>query len=203
MSNFQLPSPAQPTDVLASLEEAISGVQYPGPNVSAAPSLPASTSYTYQVVAKSNGNVVPGSTTTITSGPAALTALAFNALSWSLGAPSLPLPTFDVYRVAGGATQGRIAIGTSALTLNDTGLAGDGTTAPIFNTSGVNAMSIQNLVQTASASGAIDIPSGSVYITKGSAAAMTLPAPVAGSAQAGGMDGSRLRIYSTTAFAQP
>jgi len=51
----------------------------------------------------------------------------------------------DVYRTVGGATQGKIGTalatdqgggGTSFLTFDDTGLAGDGNTAPVTNTSG-------------------------------------------------------------------
>jgi hypothetical protein len=49
--------------------------------------------------------------------------------------------------------------------------------------------------------GAITIKSGKVILTKGSAAAITLAAPVAGAQSAGGDDGKELEIYSTTAFA--
>lgn len=51
-------------------------------------------------------------------------------------------------------------------------------------------------VTLASADGAIGVKSGVVAITKGSAAALTLAAPVAGDD-----DGSRLTIVSETAFA--
>ena len=53
-----------------------------------------------------------------------------------------------------------------------------------------------NPVQVLSADGAITIKAGSVHITKGSAAAVTLAAPVAGAD-----DGKVLVIYSETAFA--
>jgi hypothetical protein len=50
--------------------------------------------------------------------------------------------------------------------------------------------------QIASADGAINLKHGDVFITKGSAAALTLANPVAGTD-----DGKILRIVSTTAFA--
>jgi hypothetical protein len=53
----------------------------------------------------------------------------------------------------------------------------------------------------ASVDGAITIKSGIVHITKGSAAALTLAAPVAGLPSAGGDDGKELIIRSNTAFA--
>jgi len=56
-------------------------------------------------------------------------------------------------------------------------------------------------VQVLSGDGAITIKQGTVFITKGSAVAGTLAAPVAGLPTAGGDDGKRLLIESTTAFA--
>jgi len=56
-------------------------------------------------------------------------------------------------------------------------------------------------VEVDSADGAIAITEGYVFITKGSAAALTLAARVAGLPSAGGDDGRRLVINSTTAFA--
>lgn len=59
--------------------------------------------------------------------------------------------------------------------------------------------SVQNVY---SASGAISVASQTAVITKtGSLAAMTLAAPVAGAPSAGGQDGTRIRITTTTAFA--
>ncbi len=49
--------------------------------------------------------------------------------------------------------------------------------------------------------GTVSIKSGAVYLQKGSAAAITLPAPVAGAPSAGGDDGKRITIFSETAFA--
>lgn len=53
----------------------------------------------------------------------------------------------------------------------------------------------------AAADGAITAKGGSVFITKGSAAALTLAAPTAGEPNRGGDDGKLLEIVSTTAFA--
>ena len=54
---------------------------------------------------------------------------------------------------------------------------------------------------TALAAAAITVNQGVFTITKGSAAAYTLAAPVAGLPQNGGQDGNILRISSATAFA--
>jgi hypothetical protein len=55
--------------------------------------------------------------------------------------------------------------------------------------------------QVLAADGAITIKNGRVVITKGTAVAATLAAPVAGSVQSGGDDFKRLTIVSTTAAA--
>lgn len=55
--------------------------------------------------------------------------------------------------------------------------------------------------QLISAAGAISARSGLVIITAGSAIALTLAAPTAGSVAAGGDDGKLLIIQSNTAFA--
>ena len=52
-----------------------------------------------------------------------------------------------------------------------------------------------------SGDGAIGIKDGVAIITKGSAAALTLVAPAAGLPNAGGDDGRKLKVVSTTAFA--
>lgn len=54
----------------------------------------------------------------------------------------------------------------------------------------------QNVVTLASGDGAISVKTGTVVITKGSAAALTLAAPTAGTD-----DGKILRVVSATAFA--
>lgn len=63
------------------------------------------------------------------------------------------------------------------------------------------ANTIQKAPYVASSDGPIDSTKDLVVITKGSAAALTLPAPVAGAASVGGDDGKELAVLSTTAFA--
>ena len=112
------------------------------------------TTYTYIVVAKSGvgrsfGSVASaGGTTNL--GNATLSATNYNVVSW---VPVSNAASYDIYKSVGGTT-GKIAtlvqtidakglqngLATSAnptyLTVNDTGLVGDGTTAPTINTSG-------------------------------------------------------------------
>lgn len=57
------------------------------------------------------------------------------------------------------------------------------------------------LYSAAAADGAITQKTGTVYITKGSAAALTIADPVSGPPSASGDDGAELWIISTTAFA--
>src|SRR6185312_11835781 len=94
------------------------------------------TSYGYQVVGLSpTGKTVGSATTTIANGPASLNGTDANLVTW----PPLPGATsYEVLRPTGGGSSG--VIGTvpagGALSLLDTGLAGDGTTAPTVDTSG-------------------------------------------------------------------
>ncbi len=82
------------------------------------------TTYTYRLVAvAADGSKTAAGTASSTAlGVATLSALNFNALSWSAvtGAAS-----YEVYRTVGGATQGRIYAG-AALAVNDTGLVAAG-----------------------------------------------------------------------------
>ena len=75
--------------------------------------------------------------------------------------------------------------------------------SPDYNANGGVGKQIDDLnqKQVLAADGAITIKSGLVGITKGSAAALTLAAPTAGSVASGGDDGKVLIIMSTTAFA--
>lgn len=93
------------------------------------------TTYTYVVVARnSTGTTEASQATSITNGNAALSATNYNQLTWT----AVPYAdSYDVYRTVGGATTGKIVSATTSLTSNDTGLAGDTTTAPTVNTSGV------------------------------------------------------------------
>jgi hypothetical protein len=212
MANLNLPSPtAQQSDVVAALQTAVQAVPVTPPVVVVTPLAPASTTQTYAVVAKIGTQTVPG-TATITTGAATLSAAASNNISWN----TIPGAVYDVYRTAGGSTQGKIASNLPGVTLNiyggpqatlqsvslvDTGLSADGSTVPGFNTSGTLAHGLVEPVQVLAANGAISLVTGNVVITKGSVAAITLPQPIAGSAQSGGQDGASLTVTTTTAYA--
>lgn len=205
MANIALPNPAQQSDINAALLQAVAALPLLSPVVVVTPLVPASTTQTYVVVTKVNGEVTPGTGTT-TTGAASLAAATPNTISWN--APTnnspgqSPAPVYDVYRTVGGATQGKIASNISSTSLVDSGLVADGSTAPAFNTSGTMGVGVISPVQVASASGAITQVTGVVAITKtGTLAALTLAQPVAGSASGGGQDGSRLLIVATTALA--
>ena len=101
------------------------------------------TSYSYKIVAKDqNGTTLAGILSTCGSvastagststGQSVLSGSVYNTLAWAAVTGAV---SYDVYRTAGGATQGYIG-NTSLLTFNDTGLTGNGWTAPAYNTSG-------------------------------------------------------------------
>lgn len=94
----------------------------------------AATTYTYKLVARlADGTTTEaGAASSTAAGHATLSAANYNALSWSAvtGAAS-----YDVYKTVGGTT-GLIASATTALSLNDTGLAGGGETAPTVDGTG-------------------------------------------------------------------
>jgi hypothetical protein len=202
MANLLLTNPAQQSDVIAALLQSELAIPLTAPVVVITPLVPASTTYSYTVVTKVNGEVTPGSATS-TTGAASLSGSTPNSVSW--GAPPYsnggPQPTYDVYRTTGGTTQGKIASNLTTTSLVDSGLAGDGTSVPPFNTSGTAGFGVFEPCLAAAASGAITIGTGNVAITLGSAAALTLPLPIAGPASAGGQDGASLTIFATTAFA--
>lgn len=108
-----------------------------------APDAGASGTYTYKLVGLDayGAHSAAGSAGTTTSGPVVLSGGDYNHLAWTA------VPTaaggYDVYRTAGGATQGyiaHVAFGTNVL--DDTGLAGDSATAPTTNTTGYSAGAI-------------------------------------------------------------
>jgi hypothetical protein len=89
-----------------------------------------STTYTYKVVAKqtNGGYTVASAGGTTTTGNATLDGTNFNRLTWGKVDDA---SGYDIYRTVGGATQGKIAsVAGGVLTLDDTGLAGDGASAP-------------------------------------------------------------------------
>ena len=135
-----------------------------------------------------------GSTTT---GPATLgSAGANNLITW---AAVLNASYYLVYRSVGGATQGLIG-STQATSFVDTGLAGDATTASVFNRSGVLKATLQEPVLILSADGAIT-QFGVTMVTKGTAAAITLVQPIAGLIHLGGDDGRYIEVVDTVGAA--
>ena len=103
---------------------------------------PATTDYTYKVVAKdaNGGGSIASSGTQTTAGAATLNSTNYNTVSWTavLGAAS-----YDVYRTASAGTPSTTGFigNTASLTFNDTGIAATqaasvGATAPTVNTSG-------------------------------------------------------------------
>lgn len=106
----------------------------PTPPVVAAQGVIGATTYGYKIVARNAvGTSIASGETQITDGNAVLSGVNYNAITWAQVAGAT---SYDVYRVTGGGTQGKIA-NTANLTLNDTGLAGDSSTAPTTNTSGI------------------------------------------------------------------
>lgn len=92
------------------------------------------TTYTYKVVARNTtGTTEASQATSTTTGNVTLSVTNYNQLTWT----AVPYAdSYDVYRTVGGATTGKIVSATVATTANDTGLAGDSSTAPTVNTSG-------------------------------------------------------------------
>ncbi len=215
MSNLNiistLPNSAavQQSDLVNALVTAVQAVPVTPPVVTVTPLAAASTTYTYAVIAKLGTQTVP-TQVTITTGAATLSAAASNTISWNV----IPNAVYDVYRVTGGANQGKIAsnltpnvpngyggvLSTLAtMSLVDGGLSGDSTSAPTFNTTGTLAHGCQTPDQVVNSSAAvISIITGTILVTYAGVAAMTLGLPVAGPASAAGQDGSELLFISTT-----
>jgi hypothetical protein len=94
------------------------------------------TTYSYKIVAvMANGQTTDASAAgTTTTGNATLTAGNNNKIDWVAVSGAFQ---YRIYRTVGGATQGLISTVTApVITKNDTGLAGDGSTAPTVNTTG-------------------------------------------------------------------
>ena len=74
------------------------------PTVTVTPTGGSATNFSYVVVAKNGSDVIP-TLASITTGPATLTASAFNTIAWSpLTGINLSAVTYDVWRTVGGAT---------------------------------------------------------------------------------------------------
>lgn len=105
----------------------------------------ATTTYTYKLVQVqgSNHSAVGSSTTFTTTGPASWGDGAYGHLPYvriTTGIASDGVSSWDVYRTSGGPSTGKIGTITPSVTyLDDTGQAGDGTTAPV-SASGFNSV---------------------------------------------------------------
>lgn len=135
MPNYVIPNPATARDLENILAAIVGNFPITPPAVSAVSANPGSTTYTYCVVAKMYGLVFPVYLT-ITTGASALSVANQNTVTWSAFVPPIPAPStamsavlYDVYRTAGGTTQGKILSNLSPLQLgplNATQLAAAG-----------------------------------------------------------------------------
>jgi hypothetical protein len=111
----------------------------PGSPLVAPQGVTGATTITYKIVAtNASGHSDVSQPTTVTNANATLTVGNFNQINWQ----AVPGATgYDVYRSATNGlsplTVGKIG-STAATTLNDTGLVGDTTIAPLTNTSGID-----------------------------------------------------------------
>lgn len=125
-----------------------------------------STTYGYKVVANNadgTHSIASAANAAFTTGNATLSATNFNHLVITAvtGAAS-----YDVYRTVGGATQGKIG-NTTSLTFNDTGLVGDGGTAPASATAGQDLMSPVSLAAGGTYGVILESPVSSIQIASG------------------------------------
>lgn len=96
---------------------------------------PGTSNYHYRIVAKDatggHASASPVGSTSI--GNATLSGTDYNTIAWSAVSGAAE---YDVYRTGGPGTHGLIAT-TASTTLDDTGLTGDGSSAPTTNTTGI------------------------------------------------------------------
>ncbi len=112
----------------------------PGAPLLAPQGTPGATSISYVIVAVNNAGTTEASqATTTATANATLTGVNYVQINWQL------VPNAASYKIYRTVTAGvsPVTVGligtTTALTFNDTGLAGDATTAPTVNTSGITA----------------------------------------------------------------
>jgi len=146
----------------------------------------AATTVTYKLVAHlADGTATEaGAASSTAASTATLSAANLLRLTWSAvpGAAS-----YTVYRTVAPtspATTGRIVTTTTALTIDDTGLAGDGVTAPTVDYTGglVSTALTSGRIPLVSTGGAIVDDSGLTYSGTGAAFALRVGPPTAGSA---------------------
>ncbi len=107
------------------------------PTGTVTPQVAGATTYTYKIVAlDAAGNASPSAAITITNGYASLNSTHKNAIA--LTSSNSNVASYDIYRVTGGATQGKIAnVPINFSPYQDSGAAGNGATAPTVNTTGL------------------------------------------------------------------
>src|SRR5690242_5755289 len=99
----------------------------------------ASGNYTYKLVARTtNGTSAAGTAASISNGPTTLDGTHYTTID-PTGLTNPGAASYDVYRTAGGSTQGKIGniANDGVTTLRDNGLVADGATAPASNTTGL------------------------------------------------------------------
>lgn len=120
------------------------GIQTPAPPVIVQSGIAGSTTYGYVVVARVGSGVAPSAQQNTTTGNATLSGSNYNILNIT---PVVGALFYDVYRVIGGASVGKIASiaatgNISPIVFNDTGLAGDSSAAPTTNTTVTNSSAL-------------------------------------------------------------
>lgn len=145
-------SPVVPTDSLAIGAMVLGGnnstaVMQPPPFY-LTPANTGATAYSYRLVACQNVSCSIHSqasdTISITNGATPLSVTNINYIA-AIGIGVIGSDHCDVYRTAGGGTQGKIGTMSCNGTLNDTGLAGDSSTPPSANNSGASNLTATQL----------------------------------------------------------
>jgi hypothetical protein len=156
MPNYALPNPATAQDLANIIAAIVGNFPLTPPAVTLTVATSGSTTYTYVVVAKMYGLAYPVTATTALAA-STLTATNNIAIAWSALVPPIPAPStalsavlYDVYRTAGGTTQGKILSNLSPLQLgplNATQLAAAGAGGNLpggitFNSGSLNALQV-------------------------------------------------------------
>lgn len=127
--------------------------------------------WTYLIVARASNATSAGSATgTTAAGAATLTQSAYNTITWAAVAGAI---SYDIYRTVAATaptTTGKIGnvLATSTLSFTDTGVAGDGTTAPTVNTMGAVDIPLSydiNVIGLATPQGVTVTPFGTVGVS--------------------------------------
>lgn len=125
--------------------------------------------WTYVVVARaSNATTAKSATGTTAAGAATLTSAAYNTITGAVPAGALAIDIYRTVAATSPTTTGKIGSATitgSTFSFTDTGLAGDGTTAPTVNTMGAVDIPLaydMNIIGLAAPQGVTATPFGTV-----------------------------------------